>query len=196
MAALWQVTFFWLVGFVWHHHYCTCVFTCVAYRLGAWLLLVLNFSLNVSWTTVVISVSANEESPDRYVLPQVTCLSLSCPWSVCRSPVCCQSVSHLCLFPILDMAVSHLSVLCMYSIWSMCLSPVTHLSITFLCITYKSSPCPWANCFSFIYHIWLSLLSYVCFFPFICPLTDVCSGLGSQGQGGPDISSHSTSFLP
>ncbi|KAK5854466.1 hypothetical protein PBY51_015529 [Eleginops maclovinus] len=39
-------------------------------RLGAWLLLILNFLFNVSWTTVAISVSVNRESVDRYVLPQ------------------------------------------------------------------------------------------------------------------------------
>ncbi|KAF7221355.1 transient receptor potential channel pyrexia [Nothobranchius furzeri] len=39
-------------------------------RFGAWLLLVLNFLLNVSWTTVSISVSVNRQSPYRYVFPQ------------------------------------------------------------------------------------------------------------------------------
>ncbi|XP_013888175.1 transient receptor potential channel pyrexia [Austrofundulus limnaeus] len=39
-------------------------------RLGAWFLLILNFLLNVSWTTVAISMSAHPESRDRYVLPQ------------------------------------------------------------------------------------------------------------------------------
>nr|XP_046258870.1 uncharacterized protein si:ch73-193i2.2 isoform X2 [Scatophagus argus] len=39
-------------------------------RLGAWLLLILNFLFNVSWTTVAISVSVRKDSPDRYVLPQ------------------------------------------------------------------------------------------------------------------------------
>ncbi|XP_035982353.1 transient receptor potential channel pyrexia isoform X2 [Fundulus heteroclitus] len=39
-------------------------------RLGAWTLLVLNFLLNVSWTTVAISVSACQDSPDRYSFPQ------------------------------------------------------------------------------------------------------------------------------
>ncbi|XP_034053209.1 transient receptor potential channel pyrexia-like, partial [Gymnodraco acuticeps] len=39
-------------------------------RLGAWLLLILNFLFNVSWTTVAISVSVTRESADRYVLPQ------------------------------------------------------------------------------------------------------------------------------
>ncbi|XP_044069477.1 uncharacterized protein si:ch73-193i2.2 isoform X2 [Siniperca chuatsi] len=62
-------------------------------RLGAWLLLILNFLFNVSWTTVAISVSVHRDSPDRYVLPQVTCLSvcLSVSLPVCVSislPVC------------------------------------------------------------------------------------------------------------
>ncbi|XP_076599549.1 transient receptor potential cation channel subfamily A member 1, partial [Chaetodon auriga] len=39
-------------------------------RLGAWLLLILNFLFNVSWTTVAISVSVHRDSPDRYILPQ------------------------------------------------------------------------------------------------------------------------------
>ncbi|XP_027131299.1 transient receptor potential channel pyrexia isoform X1 [Larimichthys crocea] len=39
-------------------------------RLGAWLLLILNFLFNVSWTTVAISVSIHRDSLDRYVLPQ------------------------------------------------------------------------------------------------------------------------------
>ncbi|XP_074503582.1 transient receptor potential cation channel subfamily V member 6 isoform X6 [Sebastes fasciatus] len=39
-------------------------------RLGAWLLLILNFLFNVSWTTVAISVSVHRDSPHRYVLPQ------------------------------------------------------------------------------------------------------------------------------
>ncbi|XP_022603896.1 transient receptor potential cation channel subfamily A member 1-like [Seriola dumerili] len=39
-------------------------------RLGAWLLLILNFLFNVAWTTVAISVSIHHDSPDRYVLPQ------------------------------------------------------------------------------------------------------------------------------
>ncbi|XP_017289949.1 transient receptor potential cation channel subfamily A member 1 isoform X2 [Kryptolebias marmoratus] len=39
-------------------------------RLGAWLLLILNLLLNVSWTAVAISLSAHQESPDRYVFPQ------------------------------------------------------------------------------------------------------------------------------
>ncbi|XP_028279885.1 uncharacterized protein LOC114447691 [Parambassis ranga] len=39
-------------------------------RLGAWLLLILNFLFNVSWTTVAISASIQRHSPDRYVLPQ------------------------------------------------------------------------------------------------------------------------------
>ncbi|XP_075338908.1 uncharacterized protein LOC142398679, partial [Odontesthes bonariensis] len=39
-------------------------------RLGAWLLLILNFLFNVSWTTVAISVSVHRESPDRYVFPE------------------------------------------------------------------------------------------------------------------------------
>ncbi|XP_007542466.1 transient receptor potential cation channel subfamily A member 1 isoform X1 [Poecilia formosa] len=39
-------------------------------RLGAWLLLVLNFLLNVCWTTVAISMSACQDSPDRYTFPQ------------------------------------------------------------------------------------------------------------------------------
>ncbi|XP_040906231.1 transient receptor potential channel pyrexia [Toxotes jaculatrix] len=39
-------------------------------RLGAWLLLILNFLFNVFWTTVAISVSVHRDSPDRYVLPQ------------------------------------------------------------------------------------------------------------------------------
>ncbi|XP_035519365.1 transient receptor potential cation channel subfamily A member 1-like [Morone saxatilis] len=39
-------------------------------RLGAWILLILNFLFNVSWTTVAISVSVHRDSPDRYVLPQ------------------------------------------------------------------------------------------------------------------------------
>lgn len=54
--------------------------------MGAWLLLILNFLFNIAWTTVAISVSIHRDSPDRYVLPEVTCLSL------CLSPVC------LCLF--------------------------------------------------------------------------------------------------
>ncbi|XP_072296513.1 uncharacterized protein [Eucyclogobius newberryi] len=39
-------------------------------RKGAWLLLILNFLFNVSWTTVAISVSVTRDSPQRYVLPQ------------------------------------------------------------------------------------------------------------------------------
>ncbi|XP_030011253.1 transient receptor potential channel pyrexia [Sphaeramia orbicularis] len=39
-------------------------------RMGAWLLLILNFLFNVSWTTVAISVSVRRDSPERYVLPQ------------------------------------------------------------------------------------------------------------------------------
>ncbi|XP_041804077.1 transient receptor potential cation channel subfamily A member 1 [Chelmon rostratus] len=39
-------------------------------RLGAWLLLILNFLFNVSWTTVALSVSVHRDSPVRYVLPQ------------------------------------------------------------------------------------------------------------------------------
>uniref|UniRef100_A0A3B3ZNA4 Ion transport domain-containing protein n=1 Tax=Periophthalmus magnuspinnatus TaxID=409849 RepID=A0A3B3ZNA4_9GOBI len=39
-------------------------------RMGAWLLLILNFLFNVSWTTVAISVSVTRDSPQRYVLPQ------------------------------------------------------------------------------------------------------------------------------
>ncbi|XP_026165599.1 transient receptor potential cation channel subfamily V member 5 [Mastacembelus armatus] len=39
-------------------------------RFGAWLLLILNFLFNVSWTTVAISVSVQRDSPDRYALPQ------------------------------------------------------------------------------------------------------------------------------
>ncbi|XP_024660551.1 uncharacterized protein LOC101484410 isoform X2 [Maylandia zebra] len=39
-------------------------------RFGAWLLLILNFLFNVSWTTVAISVSVHRDSPDRYVLPE------------------------------------------------------------------------------------------------------------------------------
>ncbi|KAM9700104.1 uncharacterized protein ACNS7B_003338 isoform 2-T2 [Menidia menidia] len=39
-------------------------------RLGAWLLLALNFLFNISWTTVAISVSVHRESPDRYIFPQ------------------------------------------------------------------------------------------------------------------------------
>ncbi|CAL9689441.1 unnamed protein product [Knipowitschia caucasica] len=39
-------------------------------RKGAWLLLVLNFLFNVSWTTVAISVSVTRGSTQRYVLPQ------------------------------------------------------------------------------------------------------------------------------
>ncbi|XP_071335898.1 transient receptor potential channel pyrexia [Trachinotus anak] len=39
-------------------------------RLGAWLLLILNFLFNVAWTTVAISVSIHQDSSDRYVLPQ------------------------------------------------------------------------------------------------------------------------------
>ncbi|XP_045899048.1 uncharacterized protein LOC123967050 isoform X1 [Micropterus dolomieu] len=39
-------------------------------RLGAWLLLILNFLFNISWTTVAISVSVHRGSTDRYVLPQ------------------------------------------------------------------------------------------------------------------------------
>ncbi|XP_033837882.2 short transient receptor potential channel 2 [Periophthalmus magnuspinnatus] len=38
--------------------------------MGAWLLLILNFLFNVSWTTVAISVSVTRDSPQRYVLPQ------------------------------------------------------------------------------------------------------------------------------
>uniref|UniRef100_A0A3P8TDW3 Si:ch73-193i2.2 n=1 Tax=Amphiprion percula TaxID=161767 RepID=A0A3P8TDW3_AMPPE len=50
---------------------CTCL-SLLLYpdRLGAWLLLLLNFLFNVSWTTVAISVSVRRDSPDRYVLPQ------------------------------------------------------------------------------------------------------------------------------
>ncbi|XP_043993235.1 transient receptor potential cation channel subfamily A member 1 isoform X2 [Gambusia affinis] len=39
-------------------------------RLGAWILLVLNFLLNVCWTTVAISMSACQDSPYRYTFPQ------------------------------------------------------------------------------------------------------------------------------
>ncbi|MEQ2308981.1 hypothetical protein AMECASPLE_033910, partial [Ameca splendens] len=39
-------------------------------RLGAWILLVFNFLLNVSWTTVAISMSACQDSPARYIFPQ------------------------------------------------------------------------------------------------------------------------------
>ncbi|XP_032408672.1 transient receptor potential cation channel subfamily A member 1 isoform X4 [Xiphophorus hellerii] len=39
-------------------------------RLGAWILLVLNFLLNVCWTTVAISMSVCQDSPDRYTFPQ------------------------------------------------------------------------------------------------------------------------------
>ncbi|XP_073337596.1 uncharacterized protein [Pagrus major] len=39
-------------------------------RLGASLLLILNFLFNVAWTTVAVSVSVHRDSPDRYVLPQ------------------------------------------------------------------------------------------------------------------------------
>ncbi|XP_067467009.1 transient receptor potential cation channel subfamily A member 1 [Thunnus thynnus] len=39
-------------------------------RLGAWLLLILNFLFNVAWTTVAISVSVHRESTQRYVFPE------------------------------------------------------------------------------------------------------------------------------
>ncbi|CAK6981687.1 transient receptor potential channel pyrexia [Scomber scombrus] len=39
-------------------------------RLGASLLLILNFLFNVAWTTVAISVSVRRELPQRYILPQ------------------------------------------------------------------------------------------------------------------------------
>ncbi|XP_038154279.1 transient receptor potential channel pyrexia isoform X2 [Cyprinodon tularosa] len=39
-------------------------------RLGAWLLLVLNLLLNVSWTAAAISMSASQDSSDRYIFPQ------------------------------------------------------------------------------------------------------------------------------
>ncbi|XP_057198211.1 transient receptor potential cation channel subfamily A member 1 [Triplophysa rosa] len=39
-------------------------------RMGAWILLLLNFLFIVSWTTVAISVSGSHEEGDRYVLPQ------------------------------------------------------------------------------------------------------------------------------
>ncbi|XP_070834208.1 transient receptor potential channel pyrexia [Chaetodon trifascialis] len=39
-------------------------------RLGAWLLLILNFLFNIAWTTVAISVSVHRDSPDRYILPK------------------------------------------------------------------------------------------------------------------------------
>lgn len=39
-------------------------------RMGAWILLLLNFLFIVSWTTVAISVSVSPEEGDRYVLPQ------------------------------------------------------------------------------------------------------------------------------
>uniref|UniRef100_A0A8C6WWJ9 Si:ch73-193i2.2 n=1 Tax=Neogobius melanostomus TaxID=47308 RepID=A0A8C6WWJ9_9GOBI len=39
-------------------------------RTGAWLLLLLNFLFNVSWTTVAISVSVTRDATHRYVLPQ------------------------------------------------------------------------------------------------------------------------------
>ncbi|TDH01685.1 hypothetical protein EPR50_G00182890 [Perca flavescens] len=39
-------------------------------RLGAWLLLILNFLFNVFWTTVAISVSVSRDSTHRYILPQ------------------------------------------------------------------------------------------------------------------------------
>ncbi|XP_030298127.1 transient receptor potential channel pyrexia [Sparus aurata] len=39
-------------------------------RLGASLLLILNFLFNVAWTTVAVSVSVHRDSSDRYVLPQ------------------------------------------------------------------------------------------------------------------------------
>ncbi|XP_034408331.1 transient receptor potential cation channel subfamily V member 5 [Cyclopterus lumpus] len=38
-------------------------------RFGAWLLLILNFLFNVSWTTVAISISAYQDT-SRYILPQ------------------------------------------------------------------------------------------------------------------------------
>lgn len=41
------------------------------FRMGAWILLLLNFLFIVSWTTVAISVSVSPEDGDRYVLPQV-----------------------------------------------------------------------------------------------------------------------------
>ncbi|XP_053535569.1 transient receptor potential cation channel subfamily A member 1 isoform X2 [Ictalurus punctatus] len=39
-------------------------------RLGAWILLLLNFLFIVSWTTVAISVSVSSEEDKRYVFPQ------------------------------------------------------------------------------------------------------------------------------
>uniref|UniRef100_A0A3B4ZN94 Si:ch73-193i2.2 n=1 Tax=Stegastes partitus TaxID=144197 RepID=A0A3B4ZN94_9TELE len=59
------------------------VSTCLSCnRLGAWLLLLLNFLFNISWTTVAISVSVRRDSPDRYVLPQVIS-------NICLFVVCC-----------------------------------------------------------------------------------------------------------
>ncbi|XP_024152283.1 transient receptor potential channel pyrexia [Oryzias melastigma] len=39
-------------------------------RFGAWLLLILNFLFNVTWTTAAVSVSVHRDGPDRYVFPQ------------------------------------------------------------------------------------------------------------------------------
>lgn len=39
-------------------------------RLGAWLLLILNFLFIVSWTAVAISVSVRQDLPQRYVFPK------------------------------------------------------------------------------------------------------------------------------
>ncbi|XP_054874660.1 uncharacterized protein si:ch73-193i2.2 isoform X2 [Amphiprion ocellaris] len=71
-------------------------------RLGAWLLLLLNFLFNVSWTTVAISVSVRRDSPDRYVLPQVIRLShlpvsglvRTCLFHLPISPVCLTGLSQ------------------------------------------------------------------------------------------------------
>lgn len=52
------------------------------YRLGAWILLLLNFLFIVSWTTVAISVSVSPEEGDRYVLPQVRPISVSVSFSM------------------------------------------------------------------------------------------------------------------
>lgn len=76
---------------------------CLSVRLGAWLLLILNFLFNVSWTTVAISVSVHRDSADRYVLPQVTCplshLTLSLPVSLSPVCPCCVCLSGLVACP-------------------------------------------------------------------------------------------------
>lgn len=42
------------------------------HRLGAWILLLLNFLFIVSWTIVAVSISVSGEEGKRYVFPQVS----------------------------------------------------------------------------------------------------------------------------